>query len=112
MAKYFTDAETYKLDQRLIDKLDRARGLAGIPFVITSGYRTPDENATDGGVSDSAHLVGLAADLRCQDGQSRYKMVAALLDAGFFRIGVETKHIHVDIDETKPQKVIFLGISQ
>jgi uncharacterized protein YcbK (DUF882 family) len=111
VSKYFSEAETFNLDQRLIDKLDRARGLAGIPFVITSGWRSPEENTTDGGVPDSSHCLGLAVDLRCQDGNSRFKMVTALIDAGFNRIGVYNLHIHCDVSDVLPQKVIWTGVS-
>ena len=112
MSRYFTDSEVDKLDQRLVDKLDRARNLSGMPFLITSGYRTPDENIQAGGLQDSAHCSGLAVDLRCSDGIQRYKILSALLDVGFKRIGCYDRHIHVDLDETKPQYVIWTGESK
>lgn len=33
-----------------------------IPFRVTSGYRSPEGNAAAGGVADSEHLTGYAAD--------------------------------------------------
>ena len=34
-----------------------------MPLVITSGFRCPAQNARDGGVPDSLHMEGAAADL-------------------------------------------------
>ncbi len=42
--------------------LEAARAVVGAPLRVTSGYRTPSENAAAGGVPDSDHLRGLAAD--------------------------------------------------
>lgn len=109
--KYFKDEEVLGLDKELVSKLDSARHVAGVPFRITSGKRTAEENQLAGGVQDSAHETGLAVDLRVPDGTSRFLMVSALLQAGFKRIGVYDKHIHVDIDASKPQNVLWVGVS-
>jgi hypothetical protein len=109
--KFFCDDEIKGLDSELVSKLDWARGRAGIPFVITAGLRTADHNDAVGGVKDSSHLRGLAVDLRLEDGVHRFKMVNALLLVGFKRIGVYDKHVHVDIDPTLPQEVMWVGVS-
>lgn len=109
---FFSDSEIKGLDKELCAMLDWARGRAGIPFVITCGLRTPDHNDLVGGVQDSAHLRGLGVDLACSDSPTRYKMVQALLLAGFKRIGIYNQHIHADRDETLPQGVIWIGISK
>jgi zinc D-Ala-D-Ala carboxypeptidase len=108
---FFTDAEIEGLDSELVAKLDWARGRSGVPFVITSGKRSEDHNETVGGVKDSAHTRGLAVDLRCADGEVRYKMLNALFLAGFKRIGIYDKHIHADLDPSLPQEVAWVGIS-
>jgi len=95
------------MQQEFLDKIDKARDKAGIPFVITSGYRCPKHNKEVGGRPNSAHTKGLAADIKCTNSRDRYKMVKALLEAGFTRIGVGKDFIHADIDETKPQEVIW-----
>lgn len=95
---YFTADEVAGLDPDLCAMLDMARGKAGFPFKITSGLRTADENKKAGGVVNSPHLKGLAADIACPDGFSRFKMVVAMLEAGFRRIEVSKDgHTHVDI---------------
>lgn len=105
--KYFKPNEVQGLKNELVAKLDSARGMAQVPFVITSGLRTKDSNTEVGGVENSAHLSGLAADIRCVDSSARFKMIKALLMAGFNRVGVYKAHLHVDIDSNKPQEVCW-----
>lgn len=88
-------------------KLDLARETAGIPFSITSGFRTVDHNNDVGGVIDSAHLTGNAADIACMGSRQRYLIVSALQEAGFTRIGIANSFIHVDNDPNKPSNVIW-----
>lgn len=101
--KYFKESEVMGLSPALVEMLDKARGLAGIPFVITSGIRTEEHNESVGGVKDSAHLKGLAVDLLVKDSVAGGKILIALVGAGFKRFGFyEDGHIHVDIDPEKP----------
>lgn len=102
------DPEIIGLEPTLISMLDRARTLADTPFIITSGLRSVEHNKKVGGVENSAHLSGLGADIQCSDSQNRFKMIQALLLIGFKRIEIARGHIHVDIDNTKDQEVIFL----
>ncbi len=53
-----------QLNQRLLDGLEALRTLAGVPVVINAGYRCPRHNQEVGGVPDSEHTHGLAADIR------------------------------------------------
>ena len=46
--------------------LEPARQVVG-PILITSGFRSPHVNALVGGVKNSQHLLGLAADIRPKD---------------------------------------------
>ena len=46
--------------------LEPARQVVG-PIIINSGYRNPRVNALVGGVKNSQHLLGQAADIRPQD---------------------------------------------
>jgi uncharacterized protein YcbK (DUF882 family) len=106
--RYFTLEELAGLDKELCAMLDLARGKAGIPFVISCGTRTPEQNACLAeSVKDSAHLTGNAVDLACDDSVSRFAMVKALLDVGFTRIGIYSAHIHADNSKTLPQNVCW-----
>ncbi|MGB0171667.1 MAG: D-Ala-D-Ala carboxypeptidase family metallohydrolase [Flavobacteriales bacterium] len=51
------------MDDEFLEMLDNARHLAGIPFIINSGYRTKAANQNAGGLRNSAHLDGFAADI-------------------------------------------------
>jgi len=115
MWKYFSLREfrcrccgKVEIDPELVDRLDKAREIAGVPFFITSGYRCPKHNAEVGGSPTSAHLKGKAADIRVHNNYDRYKILEGLIKAGFKRIGIAEKFIHADIDETKPQYVVWL----
>ena len=112
MAKYFREDEILGLDPSLVERLDAARELCGFPFTITSGKRSPDDNNRVGGVEDSSHILGVAVDLRVpMETTLREKMIWALGLAGFKRIGIYTRHLHVDIDESKTQNVAWFGES-
>lgn len=98
--KWFSVAEVekFKLHPDLWAFLDRAREIAGVPFIITSGLRTPEHNKRVGGKPNSSHLKGLGCDLSVVDNYKRYKIQKALfaVDEPFF-MEVAKKHIHVDI---------------
>ena len=54
--------------------LEPARQLVG-PILITSGYRNPRVNTLVGGVRNSQHLQGQAADIRPQDPSQFQRLV-------------------------------------
>lgn len=105
--KYFKDSEVIGLNWKLVDKLDEAREIAGVPFKITSGFRSKEQNKKAGGVEDSAHLSGYAVDIACTSDINRYKIQTALLKVGFNRLGIGETFIHADIDPNKPANVIW-----
>ena len=55
------------INSGLVVLLDGARGMAGHPFKINSGWRCQKHNAEVGGVTTSRHLIGCAADVACPD---------------------------------------------
>ena len=96
------------MDNNFLEMLDKARDIAGIPFVITSGFRCPEHNKKVGGRPNSAHLRGLAADIRVRGNKQRFIILDALIKVGFKRIGVANDFIHVDCDLTKPYPRVWL----
>jgi uncharacterized protein YcbK (DUF882 family) len=54
--------------------LEPARQLVG-PILITSGFRNPRVNALIGGVKNSQHLLGQAADIRPKDPRQFQRLV-------------------------------------
>tara|TARA_R100000458_G_C8277521_1_gene253062 strand:- start:156 stop:539 length:384 start_codon:yes stop_codon:yes gene_type:complete len=97
-----------KMEEELLKRLDFARELANTPFKITSGYRTKEHNRKIGGVSNSSHLKGLAADIYCDSNINRWRIIDSLIKARFTRIGIGKNFIHCDIDEDKANGVIWL----
>lgn len=87
-----------RLNPAFLEKLNKAREIAGIPFVLNSAYRCEKNNEAVGGSDTSSHLDGLAVDIRCTDSVSRYKIVTALLEAGICRIGIGKNFVHCDDD--------------
>ena len=87
--------------------LDEARALAGIPFSLSSAFRCAKHNKAVGGVADSAHTHGYAVDIKCTSSHYRFRIISALLEAGFRRIEAGPTWVHVDHDPAKPQDVIF-----
>lgn len=99
--KWFSQNEynNFELEDALWLLLDQMREAAGVPFIITSGRRNSVTNALVGGAKNSAHLRGLAADLKCNSAQMRKAMLKGIMsvECGVF-IELTNDHIHVDID--------------
>ena len=91
-----------KMNLDFLHKLDEARELAGVPFKITSGYRSPQHNSDVGGRVGSSHLKGLAVDISCDNSGHRQKILTALIKVGFKRIGIAKSFKHTDLDNEKP----------
>lgn len=87
--------------------LDLARGYAGVPFQITSGYRCEKHNKAIGGSPTSSHLNGTAVDVACTDSHRRWCIVDGLIGAGFNRIGIADTFVHADMDRHKTSNVIW-----
>lgn len=52
---------------RLCICLEQIRFRTGLPIIVNSGYRSPKLNDLVGGVPNSKHTLGKAADIRCSD---------------------------------------------
>lgn len=95
------------IDYELVKKLDFAREVAGVPFVINSACRCFEHNKEIGGLVNSSHLRGYAVDIAVSNSKDRFRILVALLSSGFNRFGVYRDFIHCDIDLDKPQNVIW-----
>lgn len=96
------------MDHLFMDTLINARIIANVPFVINSGFRCKEHNREVGGVDDSAHVKGMAADIKAITSRQRSLILSSLIDVGFTRFGIDPTFIHVDSDMTKPPCVIWL----
>lgn len=112
---FFKDEELVGLKDPYPGMLYKARGFLNQPIRITF---------TNTGVhcGHSAHNIGAAADLgtgHLAEGFERdsyvYKLVYALMQAGFQRIEIAPMHVHADIGEviqpdgTYPAPTLFMG---
>jgi uncharacterized protein YcbK (DUF882 family) len=87
-----------------LEMLDKARERSGLPFKINSGYRTPEHNKEIGGVEDSAHVRGYAADIDVSgfSPAAVVNVLFSLYSVGFRRIGLSWgSFIHADCDPLK-----------
>ena len=105
MSKYFKEIED-NMNKEFLFVLDEAREFAGIPFIINSAYRSPDHPLSIKNPS-SSHIKGLAVDIKATYSITRFKIVKALIEVGFTRIGIADTFIHVDLDFDKTQNVIW-----
>ena len=71
------------LEQGLIDMCQKLRDKLGVPVRVNSGCRCVKHNANVGGVRNSQHLKGVAADLSCELGAHKmYETVKAMYESG------------------------------
>jgi len=66
--------------RRLAGVLEQVRALVGRPVLVTSGYRSPPVNRAVGGVANSAHALGYAADIRV-DGMTAIELARRIRDS-------------------------------
>ena len=57
--------------------LDPARERLGKPITVNSGYRCPLHNSKVGGVANSQHMRGEAADVSCEDNKRLAEIIEA-----------------------------------
>lgn len=59
--------------------LQPARNAMRQPLIISSGFRSKELNKAVGGVTNSYHLQGMAADIKCNDVQFANKLADSLI---------------------------------
>jgi len=79
-----------------IHKLDKLREACGFPFIITSGYRSPNHSIEKRKEKVGTHARGIAADIKVTNGKQKYKIVKEAIKMGLGGIGVASTFIHVD----------------
>ena len=88
-----------------LSKLDAARDVADIPFVVKNvkQFREGD---------DKSHGTGHGVDIEALTSQARYRIVSAAIAVGFNRIGIYDLHVHLDDWPAGPPQVIWIGLSR
>lgn len=84
------------VDHELVQLLQKLRDQLGKPVVVSSGFRTVTYNKKCGGISNSHHLTGKAADIKVA-GMTPLAVAQAADKIGFKGIGVYPTFTHVDV---------------
>lgn len=92
-----------EIDMNMVKIADKIREKIGKPITINSGLRCKTHNANVGGVSNSQHLYGNAADLGCPSGCTPAQMASIAEDimGDTGGIGIYSWGIHIDTRSTK-----------
>ena len=82
----------------LLDRLDKLREMYGAPIYVSCGYRCPEHNAEVGGVPNSQHVDGTAADIYV-DGDYRTFFDLVVSSGLFDGVGYypDSQFVHVDV---------------
>lgn len=115
VSKHFTDEEVKcncgcgygSIRHELLYRLEVARCLAMVPFIIRSWCRCDVWNKEIGGSVGSSHVLGLAVDIEAIDPNVMLRILFSLVCAGFNRIGIGKDFIHVDCDAAKTPNIIW-----
>ena len=91
------------IDMNMVKIADKIRHIIGKPVPVNSGIRCKTHNANVGGVSNSKHLLGKAADLGCPSGCTPTQMasIAEEIMGDTGGIGIYPWGIHIDTRSTK-----------
>ena len=84
-----------KLDLQLVYTLEVLRRVLNSPISITSSYRCKDHNKAVGGVTNSQHRLGVAADIQVS-GKSPLEVYEAAIKL-FHGVGLYDTFVHVDL---------------
>ena len=96
------------IKQTVIDMCQKIRDRIGEPLRISSGYRCEKHNAEVGGVKDSQHVQGNAADIVCNSGaKSLFALIAdmkakgELPDLQYAILYITKNFVHIDCGKSR-----------
>lgn len=89
----------------LASTLEDVRKLLGKPITISSGYRSPSVNKAVGGSVNSAHVQGLAADIKVS-GMTPYEVACIIRDSGIVvdQLICEPTWVHIGLSLGAPRQ--------
>lgn len=88
--------------------LEQVRALVGAPIAISSGYRSPALNKAVGGAANSAHVLGLAADISTT--KLTPKALALLIrqsNIAFDQLIYEGTWVHIALSASAPRRQVL-----
>lgn len=104
--KYFKEEEFKRLtpscsmaqmDENLLMLLDELREAVGMPFVLTSAYRTPLWDISKGRTGKGAHTKGMGVDIQITNPTFARIVLERALRMPFRGIGIAKNFIHLDV---------------
>ena len=106
-------------DPRLVEICEIIRERVNVPIRISSGCRCKKWNEIQGGVSDSSHRFGFAADLHCDSIGSKklFETIQELYKEGkipnlrYCQRYIKKDFCHIDIDVDKKRNNRFATVS-
>jgi len=115
MWKFFTPKELacrccgkLLIQEPFYDRLVACRIVAGIPFIVNSGFRCLVHNMNEGGSKSSSHMFGWAADIAIGGSRDRYIIVNAAMSVGITTIEVlGGSWVHLSADPRKDSRILF-----
>ena len=104
---------TAKIDDKLVDFLQKIRSHFGAPVTINSGYRCAKHNKAVGGASSSYHTKGMAADIVVKGVKpaevAKYAESIGVLGIGLYETDKDGYFVHID---TRTNKSFWYGQAQ
>jgi zinc D-Ala-D-Ala carboxypeptidase len=78
------------------------------PMTPTSGYRHPTHPIEARKMRPGEHTFGMSADIACNNGADRYRLITIALKHGCTRIGIAKTFVHIGLGAPGlPQNVIW-----
>jgi len=103
-----TEYETDNLMALVDNVLDPARELIGRAIQVNSGFRSREVNAKVGGVKNSQHLTGEAADIVCNDNKKLFEIIRDNLTFDQLINEKDYSWIHVSFSRIRNRKQILV----
>ena len=96
---------TIKIDEKLVNFLQKIRDNFGQPVTINSAHRCADYNKKVGGASKSKHIDGMAADISVKGVKpaevAKYAETIGVLGIGLYETDKDGYFVHIDTRTTK-----------
>ena len=80
-------ADPELVPRSIVDDVETVRQIVDRPVVVSSWHRCPARNAQERGVRNSAHLRGIAVDMRVHGGRERAEILIASVLMRLVRLG-------------------------
>lgn len=102
-----------RIDMKVINMCQVIRDGLNLPITINSGYRCLNHNKKVGGVPNSYHTKGLAADLYTTIGsQNLYKLIKGMYDLGllpdlqYCKRYITKNFVHIDCGKPRSNRFV------